>query len=365
MAGIYVHIPYCRSFCIYCDFYSELSRGGSSESFVCALKKEAAARFPELGGASVSTIYFGGGTPSLLPAGELAGILSFLKGQDGADPPSEVTVEVNPDDVVSMGPEGLERLLEAGFNRVSMGVQSFDDSVLRWMRRRHDAAGAMKAFSLLRGAGFTNVSIDLIFGFGGLSSGLWRETLGRAVSLRPEHVSAYQMTVEPGSALARLQKSGRYEEVPDEESATQYAMLQEVLADAGYEQYEVSNFALPGMYSRHNSSYWHHVPYLGLGPGAHSLSVSLDGRLVRSWNDPDLKGYLAGSCRRGSEVLSAAEVEEERIMLGLRCSAGTALDKTKAAPLVREGLLEEISDGVYRIPEGRLFISEYVIGRIV
>lgn len=363
MAGIYVHIPYCRSFCIYCDFYSELSRGGSSESFVCALKKEAAARLPELGGASVSTIYFGGGTPSLLPAGELAGILSFLKDRTGS--PSEVTVEVNPDDVLAMGLDGLETLLEAGFNRVSMGVQSFDDSVLRWMRRRHDAEGAVKACSLLRGAGFTNLSIDLIFGFRGLSSGLWRETLDKAVSLMPEHVSAYQLTVEPGSALARLQESGRYEEVPDEESAAQYAMLQTVLAEAGYEQYEVSNFALPGMYSRHNSSYWHHVPYLGLGPGAHSLSVSRDGRLVRSWNDPDLKGYLAGSCRRGSEVLSAAEVEEERIMLGLRCSAGTALDKTKAAPLVREGLLEEISDGLYRIPAGRLFISEYVIGRLV
>lgn len=365
MAGIYIHIPYCRSFCIYCDFYSELSRGDSSESFVSALKKEAVARHSELGGASVSTVYFGGGTPSLLPAGELAGILSFLKGLDGAGSPSEVTVEVNPDDVVSMGRDALETLLRAGFNRVSMGVQSFDDPVLRWMRRRHDAAGAVRAYALLREAGFSNVSIDLIFGFRGLSSGLWRDTLDKAVSLSPEHVSAYQMTVEPGSVLAGLQASGRYREVPDEESAAQYAMLQAVLSDAGYEQYEVSNFALPGMHSRHNSSYWRHVPYLGLGPGAHSFAVGRDGRFVRSWNDPDLKGYLAGDCRRGSEVLSAAEVEEERVMLGLRCSAGALLDKTKAAPLVREGLLEEISDGVYRIPAGHLFISEYVIGRLV
>lgn len=367
MAGIYIHVPVCRSFCIYCDFYSELFTKDSSESFVSALCYEARNRCNEMCGQRINTMYFGGGTPSALAASDLVRIIDELRGCFDLSALEELTIEVNPDDVLSMPFSDLELLLSCGVNRISMGVQSFNDAHLEWMRRRHTARMAQDAVSRLRGAGFGNVSIDLIFGFQGLSRQDWERTLDMAFSLPggpPEHLSAYQMTLEPGSALSDMYRSGEYEEPDDEISEDQYKLLQHMAQQAGYEQYEVSNFAREGFRSRHNSSYWYHVPYLGLGPGAHSLNVR-GGEYVRSWNEPDLASYNALRPERGFEKLSAQEVARERIMLGLRCADGTVLDTDKAAPLVAEGLLEPLGSGRYRIPAQRLFISEYVIRRLV
>lgn len=368
MAGIYIHIPYCRTFCIYCDFYSELSCKGGSESFVSSLMHEFEARIPQAASAgAVETVYFGGGTPSVLGVRTLVSIMDRLRSCYDLSSLSEVTLEVNPDDVVRWSSDDLATLRDSGFNRISMGVQSFDDGILKWMRRRHDSAAAVEAWKMLRGVGFQNVSIDLIFGFPLLSDGLWAETLHKAVSLPggpPEHISSYQLTVEPGSALAVLYDRGEYVEMDDEGCARQYSMLQDSLQKAGYEQYEISNFCLPGFHSRHNSSYWKHVPYLGFGPGAHSLTIDSDGHYVRLWNRQDLAAYVAGDMLESSETLSHEEIEEEKIMLGLRCRSGIELPEHKAAPLLAEGLLERVGR-LYRVPREKLFISEYVIGRLV
>lgn len=369
MAGIYVHIPFCRSFCIYCDFYSELFSRKGSESFFSSFSEECALRSSwAASSGGIDTLYFGGGTPSLLTLEMLGRMMACLADNFDLSGLVETTIEVNPDDVCSNPRDWLDGLKGLGFNRVSMGVQSFDDGILKWMNRRHDSREAVRAYSLLRDAGFDNISVDLIFGFAGLDDDIWMDTLAKTASLpggAPEHVSAYCMSLEPGSTLTGLYREGKYAGMDDDAAAGQYSMLQKALAEAGYVQYEVSNFARPGKYSRHNSSYWKGVPYLGLGPSAHSLSITPDGRRMRSWNSPDLASYVAGNSLGGYELLTPEEEEEERIMLGLRCVSGARLEDGRAAPLVKDGLLVGLPDGFYRIPDDKLFISEYIIEKLL
>ena len=265
------------------------------EQYVKALLREIDARRAFLMRcAEPATLYIGGGTPSLCPSGWLSEIVSALRAVAGDF--RELTVEVNPDDVTPEYALGLRRL---GANRISMGVQSFSDVSLRWMNRRHDAAGASEAFRVLREAGFDNISLDLIFGYDPVPWGtppssddllmqLWGEDLEQMLHLRPEHISAYQMGVEDGSVLGEKVLAGLYSEPSDELCAAQYTLLQKMLAGAGYEQYEVSNFALPGRRALHNSGYWERMPYIGFGPGAHSF----DGDRCRSWNVPDVDLYI-------------------------------------------------------------------------
>ncbi|MCF0173669.1 MAG: radical SAM family heme chaperone HemW, partial [Bacteroidales bacterium] len=285
MAGIYIHIPFCGSFCTYCGFYSELCRnGGEMEFFVAALEKEAAAQrgfFKNLQDNSVKTLYFGGGTPSVLPPGLFGRIYSAVSRNFDLTGVEEFTVEVNPEDILEEGgAQKIRAWKECGVNRISMGVQSFSDTHLKFMRRRHDAQGVLRAFGILREAGFNNISIDLIFGYEGLSLSDWEYNLETAVRLAPEHISAYQMSIDGGSFLADMVDSGSYREPSAEVCAEQYALLQDMLQTAGYNQYEISNFCRPGFHSRHNSAYWDRVPYLGLGPAAHSF----DGGAARFWN---------------------------------------------------------------------------------
>ena len=267
----------------------------------------------------------------------------------------EFTVEVNPEDVVTR--DGLlPALKEIGVNRISMGVQSFCDRHLRWMNRRHDAATAVGAFNTLKEAGFGNISIDLIFGFAGLDDDQWLETLHRATGLSPEHISAYQMSIDPESALAELEAQGRYVEPDDDACARQYAMLQDILQKAGYEQYEISNFCRPGRHSRHNSAYWDRTAYLGLGPAAHSF----DGSACRCWNNPSVEEYCTALESGllppgGSETLSDRDIYNERIMLGLRTSRG--VEKTLVSD---QGLLEK-TEGRLRIPRDKFFICDSII----
>jgi Coproporphyrinogen III oxidase and related Fe-S oxidoreductases len=404
---IYIHVPFCRSFCTYCGFYSEICsrrdpqqvQNRIMEDYVDAILDEIASRREEIAAARGSdpakpgaaalqapdTLYIGGGTPSVLAVPMLERIVRAL----GPATYGEFTVEVNPDDVAAGGASYAAALRALGVNRISMGVQSFDDDVLRWMNRRHNAAGAREAFRLLRSAGFDNVSIDLIFGLSQLSDELWERTVGEALALRPEHISAYQLSVEPDSVLAELVASGRYAEASDERCRRQYDTLCRLLAAAGYVHYEVSNWALPGREAVHNSAYWRRVPYVGLGPSAHSLSFpSTAGTAsptavpgVRSWNGSELARRGADGCllrwHAEQEILSGREAAEEAIMLALRTARGLPLAQLRAlspsAPvddLLAAGALRLIpvaaaSDGPWvRIPEDRFFVSDDIISRL-
>ena len=347
MAGLYVHFPFCASKCVYCDFFARVRRDWGP--YVEALLKELSQRKDELS-VPPATLYFGGGTPSLLPASLLAGVADAVRNTYGIGDFEEFTVEVNPDDV---SPELAAALREMGANRISMGVQSFCDSHLRWMRRRHTAADAVAAFERLRKAGFDNLSIDLIFGFTGLDADSWMKNIDQALSLRPEHISCYQMM-------------GRHSDGDEERCRRQYLQLQERLLAAGYDQYEISNYALPGRASRHNSAYWAREPYLGLGAGAHSF----DGDRIRRWNTPDIDAYIAER-PSSSEQLSDREVFEEKLMLALRTVQGLelalltdeelcCLKKTTLEELSRAGKLS-IGAGWIRIPKEELFVSDGII----
>lgn len=399
---IYVHIPFCRSFCTYCDFYSEVAaKCRSFGRFADALVKEIEHRADEITD-DVNTLYIGGGTPSVLPLDVFERILDALCRCGHGGPYDEFTVEVNPEDIMEKGPGYVEGLLNLGVNRISMGVQSFDDGILKFMNRRHDAETARKAYAILEGAGVENISIDLIFGLLQLSDAQWQDTLDKALSISgagrlPKHISSYQLSVEPGSMLARLVEKGRFEEASEELCERQYSMLCAALRDAGYRHYEISNFALPGYEARHNSAYWKHVPYVGFGPGAHSLvspqSVSptapegayglrsVESHYSRTWNEADLNRYLEDPMGvRDGEELTGGQVVMERIMLALRTSEGIPEEflRMHCAPHELEhalacGNLVRIPDChgaadapcCLRIPEDRFFVSDNIIPNLV
>ena len=364
---VYLHVPFCRSFCTYCDFYSEIvCRGRDAqlfEAYTDAVCAEASRRRDEIEATrDLDTLYIGGGTPSVLPLSLLRKIISFL--MSGGVPPElvEFTIEVNPEDIVERGPEYVRGLLGLGVNRVSMGVQSLDDGILHWMNRRHDAAHARQAFRILRGAGVDNVSVDLIFGLSQLSLQTLEATVSEVLEWRPEHISAYQLSIEEGSALGEMVRQGRYVEAPQEQCAAQYALLCEWLRAAGYVHYEISNWALPGREAVHNSAYWARHPYVGLGPGAHSF----DGR-SRSWNPSDLRAWPEGA-DPAREILSETEAREEEIFLGLRTARGIPeelLEPSKAAPMLADGRLVRLPEGRVRIPEDHWFVSDDLIASLI
>lgn len=349
---IYIHVPFCRSFCIYCDFYSEVAgdvAGASAKNFRKRLSSsrfedrferytddlcgEIEARRDEIAASSaVRTLYIGGGTPSLLPTGCLQKIVRCLSPERLWD---EFTLEVNPEDIVERGEDYVRGLLELGVNRISMGVQSLDDGMLRWMNRPHSADGAREAFRILRNCGVRNISTDLITGVPGMSMEMLEKTVEEVLCWRPEHISAYQLSIEEGSALAKMTASGKVSELPDEECRAQYDMLCSRLRQAGYHHYEISNWALPGREAVHNSAYWTRAPYVGLGPGAHSLTyLDASGKAVRpqdmeagtqrrSWNSQKPYGWSV----EGSEILTAEEIREEEVMLLSRTEAGPIPEK--------------------------------------
>ncbi|MCI1784958.1 MAG: coproporphyrinogen III oxidase family protein [Bacteroidales bacterium] len=409
---IYIHVPFCRSFCTYCDFYSELVpsckyagtgdglRTKSFDEYTEAVCREIEFRKEEIldsagddsdiaGTSKANTLYIGGGTPSLLPISMLSRFKEKLK-DIGLGSFDEFTLEVNPEDIVEKGPDYASGLFSLGVNRISMGVQSFDDSILKWMNRRHNAEAASWAYGILVSAGFVNISIDLIFGLPQLSDSVWNDTISHALSIgdkhsgdpRPAHISAYQLSIENGSALAKLISRGRFTEADDETCARQYDILCQRMKEAGYRHYEISNFALPGLESLHNSSYWRRVPYAGLGPGAHSFSLADDFREVRSMNPGNLEGYISAASSgdfcsfRESEILGPEEIKEETIMLALRTDTGVDYGylHSNSSPsaisrLSAKGALEQIrgNDGTLRIriPENRFFVSDDIIADLL
>ena len=384
---VYLHVPFCRSFCTYCGFYSETcSKSRQSELFneyADAVLTEAEERKEEIRSNPLRTLYIGGGTPSVLPPDVLSRIADGIRTIQGPSPLREFTIEVNPEDIVEKGDEYLAGLLDLGVTRISMGIQSFDDGILRWMNRRHDSTRARKAYSMIRRAAERagkeiEVSIDLIFGVPGLDLQTWERTISATLSLgkdegfkAPDHISAYQLSIEEGSALEEKIARGECTEASDEDCSRQYRTLCGKLREGGYNHYEISNFAIPGKEAVHNSAYWNRTPYVGLGPGAHSLTIRDDGQQVRSWNTQVLPAR-GKTYSREMEVLSDEDIRVERIMLGLRTSAGLPADelsllagKDALEKQVSAGCLAIGPDGRARIPEERFFVSDEIIGSLV
>jgi oxygen-independent coproporphyrinogen III oxidase len=314
-AGVYLHIPFCKSRCSYCDFATDVYRSGEAvEKYVSALCEEipGSTRNGEL----ADTIYFGGGTPSLLSPSQVARILDVVGAYFQVDPNSEITMEMNP---ATVTPETLAGYRALGVNRASFGVQTFNDRDLKLLARGHDADDARNTFKLLREAGFENISFDLIIGLPGQTLGDWERNLDEALKMEPEHLSLYLLEIHEGTPLAEQVRSGRRPKPDEELAASMYELMQERVAGAGYQQYEISNFARPGFESRHNTKYWRLDPVYGFGVSAHSF----DG-YQRYSNERDTAEYI-----RRIEEFGGAEVMRERIdaasefaFLGLRMTDG-------------------------------------------
>ena len=370
MAGIYLHIPFCASRCSYCDFFSTLKLGESGARYVGAVLAEAAIRRAELRDEPVRTVYLGGGTPSQLPANLMSRLIGGLRDVIDLSGVEEFTVEANPDDVT---PEWCAAMVSLGVNRVSMGVQSLEDDILRLIGRRHTAQQAADAVRNLRAAGIGNVSIDLIYGLPGQTVASWTDTVDRAIAQRPQHLSAYGLTYEEGTRLWWQRERGEVAEVPEEQCLEMYRILVRKLKAAGFEHYEISNFALPGYYSRHNSSYWDDTPYLGLGAAAHSY----DGRIRRA-NPCDLNVYIskimAGELPCVIEEMTLWERYDERVMLGLRTARGVDAERLRsdfgqeawrhfsceAKPHIASGHMKQ-EGNQYTLTESGIMLSDSII----
>lgn len=322
MAGIYLHIPFCKKACHYCNFHFSTSLQHRDEMVQCMIL-EAGMQKEYLIGQTVQTIYFGGGTPSLLSAGDISALLESLHSHYSISSDAEITLEANPDD---LNARTLEGLYSAGINRLSIGVQSFFEEDLRWMNRAHNAEQAITCLELARETGFDNFSIDLIYGGPTLTDEHWQQNVAKAVALGIPHLSCYALTVEPGTALDHFIQRKKIPVIDPDKAAQHFEMLMQWLETAGYEHYEISNFALPGKRSKHNSSYWQGKPYLGLGPSAHSFNG-----YSRQWNVANNSLYIQ-SIRKDTlpfekEMLSPKMALNEYIMISLRTEGGCNLDK--------------------------------------
>jgi len=324
MAGIYLHIPFCRKACHYCNFHFSTTHH-RIPAMMRAIGKEALLRKQYLN-EPVDTIYWGGGTPSLLEIADIQQILQQLQEQYVISEQAEITLETNPDDITT---EKLIAWREAGINRLSIGIQSFEEQDLQWMNRAHTAAQSLRSIQQAKEVGFTNITIDLIYGTPGLTDEAWEKNIATALTLQIPHLSCYALTVEPKTALAGMIHKQIVADVDPEQQARQFAILTEKTALAGMEQYEISNFAQPGFRSRHNSSYWQGKPYLGLGPSAHSYNG-----FSRQWNIANNSLYLAaidkGEIPYEEEILTETQQLNEYIMTGLRTMEGISLEKVTA-----------------------------------
>lgn len=373
MAGVYIHIPFCKSFCSYCDFYSTTDSSGK-ETLVRALISEAALQSRYLEGEKIDTIYFGGGTPSLLTVEEIGSILDAIKQNYiiGDDP--EITLEANPDDVT----EGYFGSLKAiGVNRVSLGVQSWDDKRLVYLGRRHTSGQSARALELIFSEGINNVSADLIYGVPGMTTADLRTDLEMMFTFPVTHLSAYHLTIEKGTRLGKMKRDGKLSETDEDTSNSMFTLLGNICRDHGFIHYEISNFALDGFISRHNSSYWRQIPYLGLGPSAHSFD-----RRSRQWNVSDVKKYIkevtAGEVPFVREELDRLTVFNEYVMTSLRTMWGIDLayvevyyDKelhdylvNLSGKYIRYGLMRREKNTLVLTDQGKM-ISDNIIAELL
>lgn len=335
---IYVHIPYCKQVCYYCDFHFRVAMK-DRDVMLAAMKKEIALRkdYLRVGAENflplpIETLYFGGGTPSVLSIDELAGLMDAILPYYSLAADAEITIEVNPDDLTD---DYLHELHSLGFNRLSIGIQSFFDDDLHWMNRRHNAHEALQSVDAAHRAGFSNINIDLMYGLPTMTQSRWEANLRQALALDAPHISAYHLTIEPRTVFGRRQKKGNGFSIPEDESIRQFETLIDTMGKAGYEHYEISNFAHPGFRSRHNSAYWQQRPYIGIGPAAHSY----DGQ-SRQWNVSNNSEYIA-ILERSSiipsekqqnllwferELLTPVEQYNDYVMVSLRTVWGTDIE---------------------------------------
>ena len=328
MAGIYIHIPFCRQACHYCNFHFSTSLKYKAE-LVSALNQELTLRRDYLKGATIETIYIGGGTPSLLEESELESILETLNRLYKIAADAEITLEANPDDLTA---NKLKQLKSSGINRLSIGIQSFHEVDLTWMNRSHTAAQATLSIQQARAQGFDNLSIDLIFGCPTTTEKSWEENLERVSALDIPHISCYGLTIEEKTALAHQVKNQTGTLPTEESNAQQFQATMHLLKDQGYEQYEISNYARSELYSRHNTNYWRRIPYLGIGPSAHSF----DGQ-SRQWNQANNSAYITsinlGQLSFDSEMLTSKDLYNEYILTQLRTKWGCDTESIKACLL--------------------------------
>ena len=373
MAGIYLHIPFCKRRCIYCDFYST-TMDGRKDEYISALCHELSMRQHYLEDERIKTIYWGGGTPSQLEERHFRTVFDTLARHYELQPDAEITLEANPDDLT---PAYIHMLRRLPFNRISIGIQTFDDETLRLLHRRHTAAQAIDAVRRCQDAGFENISIDLMYGLPKESLQSWEHDLCQAISLHVQHLSAYHLIYEEGTELWRLRRQNRVEEVDEDSSLAFFNLLMDKMKQAGFEHYEISNFALPGRYSRHNSSYWDGTKYMGCGAAAHSFNG-----VSRQWNIASLELYIKSIRER----TIPAEIEQldvhtrynDRIITAIRTSKGLllpALEKEfgkelhdfclrNARPYLTQGKLTIENDWL-RLTRAGIFISDGIMSDLL
>lgn len=373
MAGIYLHIPFCKKRCIYCDFFST-TRKEQKTAYIRALCHELTDRKDYLKGEPIETIYLGGGTPSQLAKEDFEAIFSHIYKVYKVTPNAEITLEANPDDLTS---EYISMLRTFPFNRISMGIQTFQETTLKQLQRRHTADQAIRAFQGCRTAGFQNISIDLMYGLPGETLTSWKKDLKQALSLHPEHISAYHLIYEEGTPLWKLREQHKVEEADEDLSVSLFGTLIDELTTAGYEHYEISNFCRPDKYSRHNTSYWRGIPYLGCGPSAHSFNGT-----TREWNvssiDLYIKGIEGNQRDFETENLDQTTRYNEFIITTIRTVWGTPIEKLKqefgnelweycrkmSAPYLENGKLE-IHEGALRLTREGIFISDSIMSDLL
>jgi oxygen-independent coproporphyrinogen III oxidase len=373
MAGIYIHIPFCKKLCSYCDFYHIITQSENTY-FIDALLSEAAIRKEYLGNEIISTIYIGGGTPSILLKEEIKTILSNIRKLYKVDENCEITIELNPDDIDK---DYLQGLKDSAINRISLGIQSWRDSDLKLMNRRHNAAQAAAALEQTLKAGFENVTIDLIYGIPGMTTADWSSNLDISFSYDIKHLSAYHLTFEPGTVFGKMKEKGMLSEIDDDESNAQFHLLIDKALSAGFVHYEISNFGKPGYFSIHNSNYWKQINYLGLGPSAHSFNG-----YSRQWNIRDVKKYVK-AVNSGALLFEREELDKktrfnEYIMTSLRTMWGIDLDYVErtfdkegydyvvnlSGKLIDYGLMKQENKTLVLTNQGKM-ISDNIISELM
>lgn len=369
MPGIYLHIPFCRQACHYCDFHFSTSLKQKDELVQALLKEiELQQNFFSEPASSIETIYFGGGTPSLLEGNEIKSLLDKIKKHFPVTPGAEITLEANPDDLSA---ERLSMMKAAGINRLSIGIQGFDDADLKWMNRTHTAAEAIQSVRRAQAEGFDNITIDLIYGTPLLTDEQWKKNLDQAFTLNVQHLSCYALTVEPKTALAHFIEEKKQEGIDENKQARHFEILMEEAQQNGFEQYEISNFARDRHYSKHNSAYWRGEKYLGLGPSAHSFDGS-----TRQWNIRNNNEYIrainTGKLPSEKEVLTPENKFNEYIMTSLRTMWGCNLEQMRKAfgperaenffrqtqPYISEGLMIRQKQNFILTSKGKLFADK-------
>lgn len=364
MAGIYIHIPFCKKACTYCDFHFTTSTKYLNE-MVEAICKEITMKKNRLENQQIGSIYFGGGTPSVLPTAALQQILSTVEKHFSISANAEITIETNPDDLTALKIAELRKL---PINRFSIGTQSFFNEDLVWMNRAHSSQEATDCIKRSQDAGFENLTIDLIYGYPLLTDEKWKTNIETAVALQVPHLSAYSLTVEPKTALAHAIEKGKQPKVSDDQSAAQFLMLMHTLAKNGFEHYEISNYSLPGRYAVHNTNYWKGVPYLGIGPSAHGFD-GCDRQINIANNAKYLESIFDNRLPETLEQLSEIDRFNEYVMTSLRTMWGTSVTKITSefgkshaeqtlkliTPFVKEGKLILQGDTIKLTDEGKLF----------